>query len=99
MVDDNTYKRNPQDDGQAPGGSSNRGGATSSGSSGTPGYLLGDGSNRVGGRVFVDSQGQIVRSGEGGADGGEGDDDKDLMKALAKSFKLFPYLVRRKIAL
>ena len=43
----------------------------------------------------MDSQGRIVRSEEGGAEGGGGDGDKDLMKALARSFKLFPYLVRR----
>ena len=88
---------NRQDDGQSHGGSSSRGDRTSS-NSGIPGYLLGDGSSRVGGRVFVDSQGRIVRSEDGGAEGRGGNDDKDLMKVLAKSFKLFPYLVRNSVA-
>lgn len=72
----------------SPSGSSNESRARQGGD-GLPGFMLNDSISRV----FVDGRGNIVRTGQQELDEEGRNEDTDLMKTLAKSFKNFPVLV------
>ena len=59
------------------------------------GFLLGEDRGHANGRVFVDAQGNVVRMTQREAEQNDEEEKSDVMKAMAKSFENFPWLVSR----